>query len=286
MEYKCIIPFLDQNTMNKVEENVLIPKEEYDILIEKVKHNQSTKIVNMDVTSKQRGLHEEEEEAESYEDEKVESAEASKEDSESQTGVFSESLKTQNPDIEQAIIPTNLETVKGDVTDDDDDDVDVMKPLYNDNAKINMLVKRVPNYYKDSVGLLAGYITEEGRDIIDWDKSLRFVHLKEAIPRTNIAKILMYVIDDKKQNHTKPPRGITMFTRSLKSIGITDIKSWLFSQNGNMLSPYGVSDVINETGKTEKMNSDLTDGGVDISEKNIKNKNNKNKQIVSEWISW
>ena len=34
------------------------------------------------------------------------------------------------------------------------------------------------------------------------------------------------------------------------------------------------------------MNSDLTDGGDDISEKNIKNKNNKNKQIVSEWISW
>ena len=145
-----------------------------------------------------------------------------------------------------------------------------------------ILLDKVTSNLKESVGLLAGYIIENGQDIIEWNNKLRFIHLKEVIPETNIAKIMTYAVEEE----GKSPKGITLFKRSLKSIGISNPKSWIFSQTGGMMSPYAPE----KKKGVGKRSVDSIDGvnNDEPKKKKLKksSKDSKLKSLSTKWVSW
>ena len=91
------------------------------------------------------------------------------------------------------------------------------------------------------------------------------------------------------EKQDKSPKGITLFKRSLKSIGIDNAKSWVFSQTGGMMSPYAEEE-RKGVGK-KKRSIDAVDG-VNIYEPKKKKlkKSSKDaklkKNLSTKWISW
>ena len=257
--------------MNKVEENVLIPKEEYEILIEKANHTKNDNVNSIgSIGSDKKGVEPDVATAST--------SPHSSPESEVKQGDGSPSSNVPSPS-KDVVREVEGEATKSTASADDGEGVSPAG--VNDlNHKIDTLAQKVTSEHQESVRLLAGYIIENGGGIIEWDDELRFIHLKEVIPRTNIVKIIMYLLDKK----DKPPRGATMFKRSLKSIGIKDVKSWVFSQTGNMMSPYAQEKKV--TG-TEKRSNDSTDGGEELKKPKKKvRKDSAYAKLASKWISW
>ena len=256
--------------MNRVQENVLIPKDEYETLLEKVKeldgkdHVPSTQINNTGGSfPKDKG------------DDEVSMAESSSL-VESPSGdvnkledTKSSNLTTPNKDEDKREEETTLE------------DINVQNET--EDAMLENLLTKVSSNLKESVRLLGRYILQNGEGLIEWDKDLRFIHLKEIVPKSNIVKIMTYVLE----NNTKPPKGATLFKRSLKSIGISNPKSWVFSQSGGMMSPYGEGEKKNEG---IKRSIDSMDGSFDTVEKKkvkkSRSKGEKLKKLSTKWIDW
>ena len=252
--------------MNQVEENVLIPKQEYETLLEKVNSMDSndSEFASQPSDKKSGPTHLD-----------IKGDESSVPDlpvldSPSKEGVKLEEVKSAN------VTPTKQadENNKGAVNADHE------TGRKGTDQMLDNVLDKVPSNLKDSVRLLCQYILEMGEDIIEWNKDLRFIHLKEIVPKSNIANIMSYVLE----KNGKPPKGATLFTRSLKSIGISNPKSWVFSQMGGMMSPYEGG----ETTVSEKRSNDSIDGLAEHEpKKKVKktSKGDKLKKLSAKWIT-
>ena len=255
--------------MNKVEENVLVPKEEYETLLEKVSATNQL-IAKDSVTTPDT--------PELFPDD----VKANVSTSPSDTPTKSEVRLKKSDMSKEASLSTEMSEAEPEIVDevegsnrDTDDSSDM----------IDMLLVKVPPKLKDSVRLLATYIAENGEGIIEWDKELRFVHLKEVVPKTNFVKIIIYALE----NVGNPPKGVTLFKRSLKSIGVNNVKSWVFSQTGGMMSPYIEEE--EEKQVSGKRPNDSTDGFFSDDEqktvkKSGKGKSTKLNKLATKWVSW
>ena len=259
--------------MNKVEETVLIPKEEYEILLDKVNAmKDNDKEVVTDTPSE-------------YESE---APQAAKEDvvQSVETDLSNRSAPSDTPSESVDALEKSKSSNESTPTKDSEktDDTVQSEGGADRSELMGALLDKVTSNLKESVGLLAGYIIENGKGIIEWDKDLRFIHLKEVIPKTNMSKIMAFIVGGEEG---KSPKGITPFKRSLKSIGLSDAKSWIFSQIGGMMSPYAPE----KTKSVGKRSIDSIDGvNNDDEPKNKKlkksSKDSKLKNLSTKWVSW
>ena len=148
------------------------------------------------------------------------------------------------------------------------------------SERINLLLDKVPSKLKEPVKLLAAYIAENGKGIISWDRKLRFILFHAVIPRTNFAKLITYVL----QKSEKRPKGTTIFGKALQSIGMPNPAAWTFSQVKNAASPDK-----NHVGANVQPDKNHVGDNVDSgSEKPKLGKQNhkKLKQLQAKWALW
>ena len=96
----------------------------------------------------------------------------------------------------------------------------------NDKRLLNLLLSKTPSKLKLPVRLLAEYIMDNGKGIIEWNEELRLLYFKTIIPKTNFIKLLKYAF----KASEKRPKGSSIFTTALESIGIANPGAWLVSQ--------------------------------------------------------
>ena len=262
--YTCIVQLV---TMNKVEENVLISKEEYETLLEKVNAaNDKDIVANTSMNS---------EGSNSNAKENVDEGNAS-------TPPPASDKAQESEDILEKTKPSNTSSPTKSEGGGGKDDVENLEDENVDTSMVDILLEKVPSNLKESVRFLANYIVENGQGIIEWDKELRFIHVKETIPKTNFAKLIIYALE---KNDGKPPKGMTVFKRTLKAIGISNVKSWVFSQTGGgMMSPYG-----GDQESKGKRSFDVMDGAFDNKAKKIKKgsgKSDKLNKLSKKWLTW
>ena len=152
---------------------------------------------------------------------------------------------------------------------DNDDD--------NNVNMLNGLLSKVPSKLKEPVRLLAEYINDNGKGIIEWDDDLRLLYFKNVIPKTNFAKLLRYAFEKTE----KRPKGSSIFSTALESIGIKNPTAWLVSQvpsEGNKKQKRVTSDI------------DLTDGAEVSLKSQPKGKKQTSKEmrfkkLTSKWVT-
>lgn len=288
--------------MNNVEESVLIPKEEYETLLEKAsppngKHD-------MEVTdSKSKGEYV-----------KNDDGDVDKSGVPSAPSSFDTAHPSPNPDtskndlvVEEQAESKSKGALSGSVSDspnvsspskEEEEEVDpkvdpqeekMTKSGTVETDSIKLLLEKVSPELKEAVKMLAGYISENGEGVIEWDANRRLIHLKELIPRTDVAKIMMYVLGKRQ----KPPKGATLFTRSLKSIGMSNPLKWIDSQSPEMVTPFNKMQSVVKKGDVKRAldNVDGVSTSEGVSKKKKSNSEggkhrNKSKQLNGKWLSW
>ena len=152
-----------------------------------------------------------------------------------------------------------------------DADADTAKGINN----VKVLLVKVPHNLKQSVKILADYIIQNGRGIIEWDDSLKFRYFKQVIPRTNFAKIISYAF----RKTLQTPKAYTVFDRALKSIGISSVNEWLLEEtvnNNNNNNNNNGADHENQSGEDEQATSKPISKGI----QSVKNKNEDSVDIL------
>ena len=147
----------------------------------------------------------------------------------------------------------------------------------DDDDMLNGLLSKVPSKLKEPVRLLAKYINDNGKGIIEWDDDLRLLYFKNVIPKTNVAKLLRYAF----YKTEKRPKGSSIFSIALESIGIKNPTAWLVSQvpgEGNKKQKRVTSDI------------DLTDGAEVSLKSQQKGKKQTSKEmrfkkLTSKWVT-
>ena len=254
--------------MSKVEENVLISKEEYETLLEKV-NAANTPLTNQMEDSGDKEIIDEQNMTTSSPSDKAQEGK----DTSKTVKISNESSHSKSEDKE--------EEKENEEEDQQEEEVSVERDLSENSSDENVtkLLEKVPSNLKESAGFLVNYIVENGQGILEWDKELRFIHLKETLPKTNFAKLIIYALEEE----GKPPKGMTMFKRTLKSIGISNVKSWIFSQTGGTMSPYE-ADIDSKGGKRSL---DTVDGTLDNNKKSKKGrKYAKLEKLSHKWLKW
>lgn len=232
-------------------ESVLIPKDEYDSLLEKVSKSLKGNDIEFQETKENSGLNDDgdvqkkhdamdqEQEAEEVDNGVKNFTKLSYIDGKEEEGVTNEETgdlmhEKENEKPDKRVSPTktpvsdyvevnkNMNSTEG----DNDDDVDKVDEGIN---SINLLLVKVPQSLKQGVKILADYIAQNGRGIIEWDKSLRLRYFEQVIPKTNFVKLICHALKET----LKTPKAYTLFKKALKSIGITSPNEWVLSQTEN-----------------------------------------------------
>ena len=207
--------------MDKVEETVLIPKDEYESLLEKVsvqkqthqhQEQQQQQVVDMsatvDTSSGENsqldvsGVRTEElNKSDKTVDESTEPSEGG--DEWGRQNVTANPSQASDPDkgasylnnVEGSeageILADNSANIS-DKTDIPHNESGIKKKGGNKVNSVNLLLDKVSVALKHPVRMLADYLVENGEGIIEWNSDLRFVYFGGVVPKTNFAKLMSY----------------------------------------------------------------------------------------------
>lgn len=291
--------------MNHVEESVLIPKDEYETLIEKVseindkKNVEDVNLDKFDDSNKNRIVSDlpiasqmctdvnseivtNSENSPRKSGEAAASPEVKKKPG---TNSSPSTVKAAGPPIDNGL--KQIDNDNGPAAPAADDDTstvsttttkDNVNGVGNTSLKINMLLDNVSQKYKQPVKVMAEFISENGKGIIAWDESLKFVYFNDTIPRTNLAKMLTYLIEKSDVR----PKGITLLLKSLKIIGIEHPKAWARRQ----AAKFAQQGVKKKANTSEVETNDSPDGIEVETKKKIPAKEIRFQKLSGKWQSW
>lgn len=127
-----------------------------------------------------------------------------------------------------------------------------------------IVLAKVPVNLKEPVTILVDYIQDNASGIIEWDENLRFVYLKQTLPKTNIVKLLSYSLG----KGEKPPKAASVFQRALASVGVTDalkMVTSIMNTEGSSASQTPPSPPTQGSKQNNKKNStDLSESNDDV----------------------
>lgn len=296
--------------MNQVEESVLIPKDQYETLMEKVagladKSNVSvdSNLCNFDKSNEPANVSDVTVPTGSKHESSGDSATVNSIDNfENVDNVLNNQVATSVAPAEKvakssmetktsASVEDKTDTAASNSRDDTDTEPDSASPTAKkkfefDTEKYSvknprkpslnkLLIGKVPEKLREPAKQIVQYILEYGNGIIRWDEKLRFVHLNQKVSRTNFAKMISYLME----KTDRRPKGMTILKKSLQSIGIDNPKIWAKS----LAAKFGKPD---QNESLPKQSSDTMDGVSEDMSKSLSGKHARLQKLAGKWESW
>ena len=185
--------------MEDIVESVLIPKDEYESLLEKVSESQDENPSS---------------------DKEVECSSEILNECHEQGQDSSVIISAKKPSLKDNV--KDIEADNNSNNNNNNNENNVPKSVNS----IQLLLVKTPTSIKHHVKSLAEYIKQYGEGIIEWDDSLRFMYFQQVIPKTNVVNLISHALGQT----SKTPKAYTVFDRALKSIGIMSASDWILSK--------------------------------------------------------